>query len=390
MTAATGGNYTLTPSAAGYTFSPASLPLNNLNADQTANFSGVPLNYTISGLVTGPGANPVSGVTILPYCSYSPASPTTDSSGNYSFSAPAFGFCNVTPVLGDYTFNPNYYSVGFMYGNMTVNFEAIPPDSSDFNYSGNPDVVWQNPLTGAAQIWYLGGPQGATVTGAYDLTTSNPWRIVGIADFNMDGTPDIVWQDPVSGAVQLWLLQTPPNGTGLAVMQAIDLAGSNSWRVVSVADFNRDGTPDLLWQDPESGAAQIWYLQPNFYNIMGAVDLTKANPWRVVGAGDFNGDGFTDILWQDPHSGTVQVWYMGGTTAGAIGSQVQSAADLTSNPWKAVAIADFNLDGHPGLVFQDSASGAAQIYYYTGSQGTTYLGNATLSGPNPWYIAGPH
>ena len=28
--------------------------------------------------------------------------------------------------------------------------------------------------------------------------------------------------------------------------------------------------------------------------------------------------------------------------------------------------------------------------FYTGSQGTTFVTSAVLSGANPWYIAGPH
>jgi len=86
----------------------------------------------------------------------------------------------------------------------------------------------------------------------------------------------------------------------------------------------------------------------------------------------------------------VQIWYMGGTTAGQIGSQLQTAINLTANSWHVVAIADFNQDGHPDVVFQNPANGAAQIFFYTGAMGTTLSGYAVISSGNPWYIAGPH
>jgi hypothetical protein len=35
-------------------------------------------------------------------------------------------------------------------------------------------------------------------------------------------------------------------------------------------------------------------------------------------------------------------------------------------------------------------SGASQVWFMTGTQGTTLQGIATLSGPNPWRIAGPN
>ncbi|HTT61753.1 MAG TPA: VCBS repeat-containing protein, partial [Bryobacteraceae bacterium] len=71
------------------------------------------------------------------------------------------------------------------------------------------------------------------------------------------------------------------------------------------------------------------------------------------------------------------------------GSVLQSAKNLTSNSWHVVAIADFNQDGHPDVVFQSPTNGAAQVFYYTGAQGTTYSGSAVLSSGNTWYIAGP-
>jgi hypothetical protein len=36
--------------------------------------------------------------------------------------------------------------------------------------------------------------------------------------------------------------------------------GANSWQVVSVADFNLDGHPDVVWQDPVSDNSQVWFL----------------------------------------------------------------------------------------------------------------------------------
>src|SRR5450755_2179406 len=263
-----------------------------------------------------------------------------------------------------------------------------PPVPFNFNGGTGPDIIWEDPNSGFAQVWYLGGSQGVTVLGAADLTKTNPWHIVGIGDFDGNGTPDVVWQDPVSGAVQVWYLG---GASGNVLMSAVNITNSNPWHVVSVADFNQDGHPDLLWQDPNSGFAQIWYLGgPQGITYQGSANLNQTNPWHIVGSGDFNGDGFPDVLWQDPVTGTVQIWYMGGTTAGQEGSQLQSATNLTANQWHVVAIADFNQDGHPDVVFQSPANGAAQAFFYNGTQGTNFLGTGVISNGNPWYIAGPH
>ena len=343
-------------------------------------------SYTISGQVTLLGSGP-DGVTITLTGTQS-GTTTSDSSGDYSFTVAGGGNYTVSASKSDYYFYP--YPSSFTFNNITAdqtaNFQGAV--RSDFNGDGHPDVIWEAPTTGFAQIWYLGGLQGVTLNGAANLTQTNPWKIVAIADFDGNGIPDVVWQDPVSGAVQVWFMG---GSGGNTLISAANITNKNSWKVVSVADFNQDGRPDLLWQDPTSGFSQVWYMGGSKgTTIQGAANLDETNPWHIVGTGDFNNDGFPDVLWQDPKTGTVQIWYMGGTTPGQQGTQLQSAVNLTANSWNVVAIADFNQDGHPDVVFESPTNGAAQVFYYTGTKGTTPSGSAVLSAPNPWFIAGPH
>ena len=269
---------------------------------------------------------------------------------------------------------------------------AAPISPYDFNGDGHPDVIWEEPKIGWAQVWYLNCQPNTSCyppLGAANVTRANPWNIVGIGDFNGDGNPDVVWQDPASGAVQIWYLG---GSGGVTLLGAANITTENPWKVVSVADFNGDGHPDLLWQDPISGWAQIWYLGgAQGTTLLGAANLTLKNPWHIVGTADFNNDGYVDVLWQDPESGTVQLWYMTGSQAGAQGTQLLSAVNLTgAMTTKVVAVADFNGDGHPDVIFQDPETGAATVYFYTGAEGTTPNGTSVLSTGNPWYIAGPH
>jgi hypothetical protein len=64
--------------------------------------------------------------------------------------------------------------------------------------------------------------------------------------------------------------------------------------------------------------------------------------------------------------------------------------NLTTNTWNVVAVADFNQDGHPDVIFQNPTNGAAQELFYTGTKGVTRSGSSVIGISNPWHIAGPH
>jgi len=257
-----------------------------------------------------------------------------------------------------------------------------PPVPGDFDGDGRRDLVVQDPASGASQVWFLGGAQNATVTGRANMRSGASWRIVAVADFNGDGHPDLVWQDPATGSSQVWFMG---GAQGTTLNSSVAITGPISWRMVSAADFNGDGHPDLVWQDPATGRSQVWFMGgAQGTTLNGAATITGPISWRIVGAADFNGDGHPDLVWQDPATGMSQVWLMSGAQGTTpIGSAGLSAA----NAWRIVDAADLDGDGRPELIWQDPVTGAAQVWWMGGTHGTTLLGAAALSGATPWRIA---
>src|ERR1017187_4231765 len=170
---------------------------------------------------------------------------------------------------------------------------------------------------------------------AVDVTQSNPWYLVASADINRDGIPDLVWQQyPSSGWVQVWFMQNGSgNNYGNVLLSASNVGTqSTSLKVVAAADFNGDGIPDLVLQDPGTGAVTVWFLHVSGNTITYTTQsLTGPNTWHIVAAADFNRDGIPDLVWQNPTGGAIQIWYLNASL------QVASTAVVANSSSLAVA-----------------------------------------------------
>ncbi|HEX8285830.1 MAG TPA: carboxypeptidase regulatory-like domain-containing protein [Pyrinomonadaceae bacterium] len=120
---AAGGNYTVTPSKANYTFAPAPQTFNDLGANRTADFTATPQNLTVAGRVTVSGGAGLSGVTVT-LSGARNAATTTDANGAYSFSVPADADYTVTPSKKSYNFTPASAAFKALDANKTADFAA--------------------------------------------------------------------------------------------------------------------------------------------------------------------------------------------------------------------------------------------------------------------------
>ena len=68
------------------------------------------------------------------------------------------------------------------------------------------------------------------------------------SDFNGDGIPDIVWHNRNTGNTAVWLIDSGGRILGSAGLPGWS-DGDINWWIAGVADFNQDGKPDLLWRN---------------------------------------------------------------------------------------------------------------------------------------------
>lgn len=96
---------TVTPTKAGYTFSPTDRSYSNVTTDQNdQDYTATLLTYTISGTILDPGVAPVPGVAVD--ADNGGGSDVTDANGQYSLTVDYDWSGTVTPTKTDYTFNP--------------------------------------------------------------------------------------------------------------------------------------------------------------------------------------------------------------------------------------------------------------------------------------------
>lgn len=117
-----GSNYVITPSKPNYSFTPPTRVVNDLSADESSDFSGSLVNYTLSGRITD-GEDGLSGVTVNLSGSQNDIA-TTDDGGNYAFNVTAEGNYTVTPSRTHYSFDPANMSLSNLSANETMDFAA--------------------------------------------------------------------------------------------------------------------------------------------------------------------------------------------------------------------------------------------------------------------------
>ena len=167
----------------------------------------------------------------------------------------------------------------------------------DYNGDGYQDVLWQDNSTHQVTVHYFDGAQGATYIGwNYVNNTGEPngWQLVGAADFDGNGVPDLVWEYMPTGQVTVNYYGGPEGDTFIGWSWLYE-AGHPGWTVGAVADMNGDGVPDLIWQNNTTNQVTV-----NYYGGAGGAvyqgwawlnSAGEPSGWRVVGAADFDGNG---------------------------------------------------------------------------------------------------
>ncbi len=134
------------------------------------------------------------------------------------------------------------------------------------------------------------------------------YRMLGYSDFNRNGAPDLAFQNITQGEfgdVRSWNEFKSANEFLWRQVKQV-------WDVQAVADMDGDGVDDLVWRymapDPrDTGVSFIWFGGGVFPPTPAspAVNLPRKRggaplDWQLLGAVDINNDGAADMLYLSP------------------------------------------------------------------------------------------
>ena len=139
------------------------------------------------------------------------------------------------------------------------------------------------------------------------------------ADFDGDGTTDILWRHATTGQVYIWLMR----GRTVHQSGSPGTVADLNWRIEGTGDFDGDGQADILWRHATTGEVYLWLMQGVGLRASGSPGTVADPNWEILGIGDFDGDGHADILWRHATTGELYLWFMHGLTLRSHGSAGQ-------------------------------------------------------------------
>jgi len=176
-------------------------------------------------------------------------------------------------------------------------------------------LVYSDNSSGALSVSLYGGAGAETFMGSTSpVALEAGWTGRAVADIDGDGILDVIADHEGTGQVAVYFFGGF-QGTSLVRHETVSSLSAPGWTVVGAADLNRDGRPDLLLQHSFTRQVMVVYLaESNGINVTATQVLSDSDfrGWTAAGMQDMNGDGHPDLILTNDTTGESTVNYYGG------------------------------------------------------------------------------
>jgi kumamolisin len=285
-------------------------------------------------------------------------------------------FDKATDDVAVWLMNGNTILRGVSVGKGPVNYGIT--GVVDLQDTGRAQIIWSNGTTRYG-VWSIAWSANntPTTTGAWFSLPAN-YPVLVCTDLNGDGLLDVVQFNPANGA----LLIAKNDGSLSFTTQFTATVGSG-WVLIGAADLNGTGHPQLIWRNANTGAVAAWVFSTSapFSPAQYPVFASPSLDWNVRGIGKVDASTAEGLIWRNSQTGSVALWKMN-TNGSVIGTTLQSA----SAPWQIAANASFDGSGaSPEILWVNQQTGAIAVWRVNGSA----VAGSAISAPGIGWVMQP-
>ena len=252
---------------------------------------------------------------------------------------------------------------------------TISVTAADVNGDGKPDLITANENNNTASVLLNTTVPGAATSSfatQQSFSVGNSPVSDTTADVNGNGKPDLIVSD--ASGVSVLLNATAP-GAATASFAAQQTFPVSSAALVTAADVNGDGKPDLIVANANSVSVLLNATAPGAATASFAAlkSFSVGNSPVAVTAADLNGDGKRDLIVTNSVSNTISALLNTTAPGAATASFAAQQTFATGSSPYGVRAADVNGDGKPDLIVSNNKGNTVSVLVNTTTPGSSTL-----------------